>query len=92
MRKSKGMQVQAHAVGRNCPLPMLSARSSTIGMRSALKIGWLHPDGIGAVSRGNVAIFFRKITAPFAAAIHWVFAEDIDATLQRVEFCGCEYC
>ena len=32
------------------------------------------------MSRGNVAIFFRQKTALLEAAVHWVFAEDIDAT------------
>jgi hypothetical protein len=35
-----------------------------------------------------VAIFFRKITAPFAAAVHWVFAEDIDATYNELKSTG----
>ena len=52
------------------------------------EIGWLHPDGIGAVSRGNVAIFFRKTAPPFAAAVHWVFAEDIDATYNELKSTG----
>jgi predicted enzyme related to lactoylglutathione lyase len=45
------------------------------------EIGWLYPGkGIGAVSRGNkVAIFLRKRELPFEPAVHWVFAEDIDA-------------
>ena len=44
-------------------------------------IGWLYPgEEIGAVSRGDVTIFFRKRTPPFEPAIHWIFAEDVDAT------------
>jgi hypothetical protein len=40
------------------------------------EIGWLYPcKEIGAVSRGNVAIFFRKRKPPFEPAVHWVFAE-----------------
>ena len=35
-----------------------------------------------------MAIFFRKITAPFAGAIHWVFAEDIDATYNELKSAG----
>ena len=54
-----------------------------------LEIGWLYPGGeIGAVSRGNVVIFFRKRTPPFGPAVHWVFAEDIDATYQELKASG----
>ena len=43
-------------------------------------IGWLYPGNeIGAVSRDNAAIFFRKRSRPFEPAVHWVFAEDLDA-------------
>ena len=53
------------------------------------EIGWLYPDKeIGAVSRDGVAIFFRKRKPPFEPAIHWVFAEDIDATHQELQSLG----
>jgi uncharacterized glyoxalase superfamily protein PhnB len=53
------------------------------------EIGWLDPGKeIGAVSRGNVAIFFRRRQAPFEPAIHWVFAEDIDATYEELRSSG----
>jgi len=42
----------------------------------------------GAVSRGDVAIFFRKRTPPFEPAVHWVFAEDIDASYQELKSSG----
>jgi uncharacterized glyoxalase superfamily protein PhnB len=49
------------------------------------EIGWLYPTkDIGAVSRGKVVIFFRKRTPPFEPAVHWVFAEDIDASHQEM--------
>src|SRR5438552_9761582 len=41
-----------------------------------------------AVSRGDVAIFFRKRKPPFEPAIHWVFAEDIDASYQELKSLG----
>ena len=65
------------SIGQLVPeLPVTSVERAQQHYRDALgfEIGWLHPDGIGAVSRGNVAIFFRKTTPPFAAAVHWVFA------------------
>ena len=53
------------------------------------EIRWLYPGKeIGAVSRGNVAIFFRKRKPPFEPAVHWVFAEDIDAWCQELKSLG----
>ena len=50
---------------------------------------WLEPGkDIGAVSRGDVAIFFRQKTPPFEPAIHWVFAADIDATYEELKASG----
>ena len=58
-----------------------SPRRAAYLKRYAASIGWLYPGKeIGAVSRGDVAIFFRKRTPPFEPAVHWVFVEDIDAT------------
>ena len=53
------------------------------------EITWLYPDKeIGAVSRGDVGIFFRKKDRPFEPAIHWVFADDIDATYDELKSLG----
>jgi catechol 2,3-dioxygenase-like lactoylglutathione lyase family enzyme len=50
------------------------------------EIGWLYPGKeIGAVSRGDVAIFFRKREPPFEPAVHWVFADDLDATYDELK-------
>jgi predicted enzyme related to lactoylglutathione lyase len=52
-------------------------------------VGWLYPDKqIGAVSRGRTAIFFRKRTLPFEPAVHWVFADDIDASYAELQSLG----
>jgi len=52
-------------------------------------IGWLYPGKeIGAVSRGEVAIFFRRREARFEPAVNWVFAEDIDATYEELRSSG----
>ncbi|MFL6247692.1 MAG: VOC family protein [Vicinamibacterales bacterium] len=52
-------------------------------------IGWLDPDKeIGAVSRDEAAIFFRKRSRPFEPAVHWVFAEDIDAMYSELRSSG----
>ncbi|OLD14510.1 MAG: hypothetical protein AUJ01_13775 [Acidobacteria bacterium 13_1_40CM_3_65_5] len=55
---------------QNCPLLMLNARSSTIGMHSALRLA------------GSIR------APPFEAAVHWVFAEDIDATYDELKSSG----
>src|SRR6476469_11022702 len=53
------------------------------------EVGWLYPGKeIGAVSRGNVAIFFRRRTPPFEPAVHWVFAADVDATYAELTALG----
>jgi predicted enzyme related to lactoylglutathione lyase len=53
------------------------------------EIGWLEPEkSIGAVSRGKAVIFFRKRQEPFEPAIHWIFAEDIDATYEELRSSG----
>jgi uncharacterized glyoxalase superfamily protein PhnB len=72
-------------------LPVRDVERAQQHYRDALgfEIGWLDPDkDIGAVSRGNVAIFFRKRNGPFEAAVHWVFAEDIDATYDELKSSG----
>lgn len=53
------------------------------------EIGWLDPEkDIGAVSRGSAAIFFRRRQRPFEPAVHWVFADDIDATYEELRSSG----
>jgi predicted enzyme related to lactoylglutathione lyase len=53
------------------------------------EIGWLYPGkGIGSVSRDKAVFFFRRRTPPFEPAIHWVFAEDIDASYQELQSSG----
>lgn|SRR5689334_2406910 len=53
------------------------------------EVNWLYADkSIGAVSRGDFAIFFRKRLAPFEPAVHWIFAPDIDATYREFKSSG----
>jgi uncharacterized glyoxalase superfamily protein PhnB len=53
------------------------------------EIGWLYPGKeIGAVSGESVVIFFRKREATFEPAIHWVFAENIDASHEELKSTG----
>jgi hypothetical protein len=72
------------SIGQPVPeLPMADVEPAQQHYGDALgfEVGWLYPDkGIGTVSRAKVAIFFRKREAPFEPAVHWIFADDIDAT------------
>ena len=80
------------SIGQPVPeLPVADVERAQQHYRDALgfEIGWLDVDnGIGAVSRGKVAIFFRKRTPPFEVTVHWVFAEDIDATYDELRSSG----
>jgi uncharacterized glyoxalase superfamily protein PhnB len=72
-------------------LPVVDVERAQQHYRDTLgfEVGWLYPGkGIGAVSGGGVAIFFRKRTPPFEPAVHWVFAEDIDASYQELKASG----
>lgn len=79
-------------IGQPVPeLPVADVERAQRHYRDALgfEIGWLYGGGeMGAVSRGNVAIFFRKRTPPFEAEVHWVFAEDLDATYDELRSSG----
>ncbi len=51
--------------------------------------GWLYPGKeIGAVSRGHATVFFRKREEPFEPVVHWVFADDIDASYAELQSLG----
>ena len=80
------------SIGQPVPeLPVTDVERAQQHYRDALgfEMGWLYPGKeLGAVSRGTVAIFFRKKTPPFEAAVHWVFAEDIDATYDELKSSG----
>jgi len=53
------------------------------------QIGWLYPGKeIGAVNRDKTVIFFRKRQPPFEPAIHWVFAENVEAWHQELQSSG----
>ncbi|HYV20051.1 MAG TPA: VOC family protein [Verrucomicrobiae bacterium] len=72
-------------------LPVADVERAQRHYRDALgfQIGWLTPDKeIGAVSRGDAAIFLRKRTPPFEPAVHWVFARDVDATYHELKGLG----
>ena len=80
------------SIGQLVPeLPVADVERAQHHYRDALgfEIGWLEPDReIGAVSRGKVVIFFRRRKPPFEPAVHWVFAEDIDASYRELKSSG----
>jgi len=72
-------------------LPVVDVERAQQYYRDVLgfEIGWLYPGKeIGAVSRGRVTIFFRKRELPFEPAVHWIFADDIDATYGELQSSG----
>ena len=93
---SKGESVNTNeplsSIGQPVPeLPVADVERAQQYYRDTLgfKIAWLYPDKeIGAVSRGDVAIFFRRREPPFQPAVHWVVAEDVDATYSELKMSG----
>jgi len=87
-----GAKEKMNSIGQPVPeLPVADVERAQQHYRDALgfEVGWLYPGKeIGAVSRGDVAIFFRKRKPPFEPAVHWVFAEDIDASYQELKSLG----
>jgi predicted enzyme related to lactoylglutathione lyase len=72
-------------------LPVTDVERAQRHYRDALgfTIEWLDPSkDIGAASRGEVAVFFRRRDLPFEPAVHWVYAEDIDATYAELAGLG----
>ena len=68
---------------------MSNAHNSITEMHSALRLdGFTQAKRLGPCHAVNVAIFFRKKKPPFEPAVHWVFAEDIDASYQELKSLG----
>ena len=87
-----GAKEKRNSIGQPVPeLPVADVERAQQHYRDALgfKIGWLYSDKeIGAVSRDNAAIFLRKRTPPFEPNVHWIFAEDVDASFQELTSSG----
>jgi predicted enzyme related to lactoylglutathione lyase len=85
------VQAKASLTSIGAPVPELPVADVGRAQRHyhdamGFDIGWLYPGGdIGAVSRGKIAIFFRRRSAPFEPAVHWMYAEDIEATYQEMK-------
>ena len=72
-------------------LPVRDVEHAQEHYRDALgfTIEWLYEgSSIGAVSRGEVAVFLRRREPPFEPTVHWVFAEELDATYQELRALG----
>lgn len=72
-------------------LPVIDVERAQQYYKDTLRfqIGWLYPDkGIGSVVRGNTVIFLRKRKPPFEPAVHWIYAQDIEATYQELQDFG----
>jgi catechol 2,3-dioxygenase-like lactoylglutathione lyase family enzyme len=84
-----GAKEKLTVIGHPVPeLPVADVERAQQHYRDVLgfEIGWLEPDkGIGSVLRENATIFFRRRTPPFEPAIHWVFAEEIEATYEELK-------
>ncbi|MDH3695537.1 MAG: VOC family protein [Gammaproteobacteria bacterium] len=53
------------------------------------KIEWIYPGKeIGAVSNDETAIFLRKRTDSFELAVHWIYADDVDAIYKELVEAG----
>jgi predicted enzyme related to lactoylglutathione lyase len=85
-------QPKLTTIGQPVPeLPVADVERAQLYYRDHLgfQINWLEPNKeIGAVSRARTTIFFRKRQPPFEPAIHWIFADDIDATYQELKSSG----
>jgi len=69
-------------------LPVRDVATAQVHYRDRLgfKIEWHDDDGgIGAVSHGPCAIFFRKTDGDIHPCTFWVFTKDIDATYEDLE-------
>ena len=91
-RSGVGANKELTMIGAPVPeLPVADVERAQEYYRDVLgfAIGWLYPGKeIGSVSRGNAAIFFRKRVPPFEPAVHWIFAEDLDASYDRLRSLG----
>jgi predicted enzyme related to lactoylglutathione lyase len=87
-----GAKEKMSSIGQPVPeLPVGDVERAQQHYRDALgfEIGWLYEGKeLGAVSRGNAVIFFRKRKPPFEPAVHGVFAESIDVTYQELKSLG----
>ena len=92
MRSTDASKQRLSTIDRPVPeLPVADVERAQQYYRDTLgfEIGWLYPGKeIGSVTRGEVAIFFRRREPPFEPAVNWMFAEDVDATYDELKSSG----
>ena len=73
---------------RSCRSPMSNAHNSITEMYSALRLdGFTQAKRLGPCHAGSGDILWKR-KPPFEPAVHWVFAEDIDASYQELKSLG----
>lgn len=71
------------------PVPDVKAAQAYYRDRMGFEIAWYNePGGIGAVSHGDCALFFRKTDGPIQSGTFWVFTEDIDEAYASLKQLG----
>ena len=77
-------KVKMALLGRPVPeLPVADVARAQQHYKDTLAVklhGWMTVVDRGCVARRYGAEIFRKRESPFEPAVHWVFAEDIDAS------------
>jgi hypothetical protein len=78
------MNMEKTKIGAPVPqLPVEDVEKSQLYYKEILgfEIIWTYPTKyIGAVKRENITIFFARIDKPFETNIHWIYAENVDAS------------
>ena len=73
------------------PVPDVLEAQAYYRDRFGFTVEWFNePGGLGAVSHGECAIFFRKTSNQGHPGTFWIFAEDIDASFSELEQRGAE--
>jgi uncharacterized glyoxalase superfamily protein PhnB len=94
VRREAGVSAKEQVIFKGQPvpeLPVADVERAQMYYRDVFgfEVGWITPEKeIGAVSGGRVVFFFRRRETPFEPAVHWVFAEDIDAKYEEVKLAG----
>jgi uncharacterized glyoxalase superfamily protein PhnB len=72
-------------------LPVVDVELAQAHYRDVLgfAVGWItEGKEIGAVTKDDSPIFLRRRTPPFEPAVHWVFAEEIEAVYAEMQASG----
>lgn len=79
-------------IGQPVPeLPVRDVEEAQVYYRDKLgfEITWTYPGkSIGAAARGTVSVFFRRSEAEIIPTVHWMYADDVDATYIELKNSG----